>query len=643
MHVRFSDIALLLASPPALLSLVTAMIALVLAWYGWQRRQLPAAVPFSVLMLAVLFWAACHTLRAASTTPVDVLFWTQVQHGGIVLIGPMWLLFVVAYRSDAHRVPTAAWAALLIPAAVSYAAVLTNSWHELWWTQVRLDPTRPFGSLDNARGPLFWLHYGFSVGCVLLGALLYARLLWDPRPAQRRQAQLLAVAALLPLVGVLAHGLHLAALDTQTPVLLAASGLLTVYGALEHRFLDPTPTNRTWSTIARLAPAVKAASNAEEIVRAVSAELRQSGQATKVILCLPETAGVAPHLVTEALSRESSAPKPPMTERDRAFLTDVARWRQSQWVDMHDARLAGSAIQAILTRDGCQAVAAIPLVDGDQSLGVLLLGQVEQRSATSEALQVAELLGCVVATTLLNRRMIASSKNAGASPSAALALVSHELRTPLTAVVGYVDMLSKGMLGPLSEQAQEALEQIRSSGQRMLHLINDMLDMAKIEAGRYTVEPSVLDIKTIINEVVALLQLQIEARGLLLQIDVPTNVPLVHADRVRLAQVLTNLLANAIKFTEQGSITIRLASDETHVHFSVIDTGIGIAPEHLQRIFQPFEQVGDSARRPAGTGLGLAISRRLMEAMGGTLTVESNAAGGATFTGRVPLHQRDEG
>src|SRR5206468_1800101 len=143
-------------------------IAAELALYGWHWRHLPAAIPFSLLMVAVVFWSACHAASVASSTLAATRFWAQIQYGGIVLIGPSWLLFALAYRGTASQVMTIDRGWLLVPAALSYAAVLTNDWHHLWWPTVALDTVRPFGSLSITRGLLFWLHFGYSYGCVLL-------------------------------------------------------------------------------------------------------------------------------------------------------------------------------------------------------------------------------------------------------------------------------------------------------------------------------------------------------------------------------------------------------------------------------------------------------------------------------------------
>jgi signal transduction histidine kinase len=171
-------------------------------------------------------------------------------------------------------------------------------------------------------------------------------------------------------------------------------------------------------------------------------------------------------------------------------------------------------------------------------------------------------------------------------------------------------------------------------------LINDILDVAKLKAGRFTIECAPVDITAVIRDVASAIEPLIYERGLVLKLDLAEDVPLVYGQRERLAQVLTNLLANAIKFTDQGTITVRTVHEGQRVRFSVIDTGVGIAAAQQRAIFEEFRQLKNPQQsRAPGTGLGLPISRHLMELMGGTLTVESTPGVGSTFSGVVPIAQ----
>ncbi len=220
-----------------------------------------------------------------------------------------------------------------------------------------------------------------------------------------------------------------------------------------------------------------------------------------------------------------------------------------------------------------------------------------------------------------------------------LANVSHELRTPLNAIMGYSELIHDQIYGPISGDAQDAIAGVLASSSNLLRLINQILDLSRIEAGRMDVYFEKLDLHTLVSAVIR----EAEAMGR----DRPYKVQLhcapdmqVHTDAVKLQQILTNLLANAIKFTPQGTVIVDVRGGEgadDSIYIAVKDTGIGIRSEHLELIFEEFRQVdGSSTRRYGGTGLGLAIARRLGEMLGATLTVESTYGIGSTFTIRLP-------
>jgi len=223
-----------------------------------------------------------------------------------------------------------------------------------------------------------------------------------------------------------------------------------------------------------------------------------------------------------------------------------------------------------------------------------------------------------------------------------LAGMSHELRTPLNAVIGLSSVLKKELHGPLAPKQREYVEQIEGSGRHLLSVINDILDLAKAEAQKSAPRLTDEDPRALVADAIALIGELAVAKDLELSKDIPTGVPPISVDRLRARQVILNLLSNAVKFTASGGrIGVSAAVEPDTVAITVWDTGIGIAPDDLDRIFQPFEQVDSSlARRHEGTGLGLALSRRLAEAQEGTLTVESALGAGSRFTARFPRSDR---
>jgi len=216
-----------------------------------------------------------------------------------------------------------------------------------------------------------------------------------------------------------------------------------------------------------------------------------------------------------------------------------------------------------------------------------------------------------------------------------LANMSHELRTPLHAILGYADLVREGKLAESSRH--EALATIARSGQHLLSLINDMLDLSRIRSGHLELIPAPVHLRPLLEEIAAMVRVDAQQKGLNFFLQTAADLPpVVKVDGRRLRQILLNLLGNAIKFTEAGTVTLavdatRVDEDQIELRISVQDTGIGIAPRDLARIFAPFEQAAAGQRRESGAGLGLAISRELANAMGGRIEVESRPGGGSDF------------
>lgn len=223
-----------------------------------------------------------------------------------------------------------------------------------------------------------------------------------------------------------------------------------------------------------------------------------------------------------------------------------------------------------------------------------------------------------------------------------LAIVSHEIRTPINGVIGFAQILSET---PLTPDQREQVAIIKSSGQALEKLIADILDLSKIEAGRIEIESSPFGLHKTVEDVIAFFRPKARAAALALSAQIDPDVPvIVNSDEVRLRQILTNLVGNAIKFTERGSVTVHLSCSrgepvssrdtrrELRLFFAVKDTGIGIAADKMPKLFKPFSQVDSSSeRRRNGTGLGLIISKRLCEYMGGSISVDSKPGEGSTF------------
>jgi signal transduction histidine kinase len=224
-----------------------------------------------------------------------------------------------------------------------------------------------------------------------------------------------------------------------------------------------------------------------------------------------------------------------------------------------------------------------------------------------------------------------------------LANMSHEFRTPLNAILGYTSMLLQGVGGPIDGAARRQLARIESNGRHLLTIINEILDISRIEAGRMPLQISRFNVPDLVHEVRAELEPIILRSKLTVTIDLAPDLRSIASDRQKVKQIILNLLSNALKFTHDGTVTIsaRRRVRDRVLDLSVSDTGIGIAPDDQERIFEDFRQLDNSPTRAyGGTGLGLSICRRLAEMLGGTIRVESQVGAGSSFTLTLPTQGR---
>jgi signal transduction histidine kinase len=266
----------------------------------------------------------------------------------------------------------------------------------------------------------------------------------------------------------------------------------------------------------------------------------------------------------------------------------------------------------------------------------------EELKQASELLEerVREATAELVSQNELLRRQRLELEQASALKSQFLANMSHEFRTPLNAILGYTSLLLEGVAGPLNDKQERNLARVDSNAQHLLALINDILDISRIEAGRMPLTIESIDVATLVREVLAELEPLVARSRLTVSTTMEPDLPVVEGDRAKVKQILVNLVSNAVKFTPAGSVAIGVAAGgpEGPVRVSVADTGIGIDPSDQEKIFEDFQQADPSTeRRYGGAGLGLAISRRLAHMQSGRLELASQPGQGSTFTLVMPL------
>ncbi len=321
--------------------------------------------------------------------------------------------------------------------------------------------------------------------------------------------------------------------------------------------------------------------------------------------------------------------------------------------DIAGERSYPSRLRDTLVRCGYRAVLAVPLLREDHLLGALAVNRTGAGEFAPEVIELLKTFATQSALAIQNARLFREIETksreleiASQHKSEFLANMSHELRTPLNAIIGFSEVLAERLFGEINEKQAEYIGDILQSGQHLLSLINDILDLSKIEAGRMELELTDFDLPSTIENTLILVRERAVRRGIALGRTVDERLGMVRADERKVKQVLLNLLSNALKFTpEGGRIEVRAAVRDGTAEISVTDTGVGISAEDQEVVFEEFRQVGTASKKVEGTGLGLAISRKFIELHGGRIWVESQVGLGSTFAFTLPLtvdwHHKD--
>jgi signal transduction histidine kinase len=299
----------------------------------------------------------------------------------------------------------------------------------------------------------------------------------------------------------------------------------------------------------------------------------------------------------------------------------------------------------LLLRMGYRALLAVPLLREDQVIGALVVNRRTPGEFAPEVVELLKTFGTQSALAIQNARLFREVAEKGRQLAVAsqhksqfLANMSHELRTPLNAVLGYTELILDETFGEVPEPIRDSLERARNSGQHLLGLINDVLDLSKIEAGQLTLSLADYAMEEVTQAVVTNVESLATEKKLALHVSVPPDLPPGKGDSRRIAQVLLNLVGNAIKFTEVGEVRVGVTVSDGHFLVSVADTGAGISETDQTRIFEEFQQADSSStRKKGGTGLGLAIAKRIVEMHGGRIWVESALGRGSTFRFTLPM------
>ena len=309
-----------------------------------------------------------------------------------------------------------------------------------------------------------------------------------------------------------------------------------------------------------------------------------------------------------------------------------------------------SHVQKIVLDAGYHSILVIPLLRPNKIVGALVVRRREPGEFDKQVVDLMETFAAQSVLAIQNAKLFREIEEKGRELEAAsrhksqfLANMSHELRTPLNSVLGFTELLVDGIYGELPDKAKTTVARVQANGRHLLGLINDVLDLSKIEAGQLTLTLEDYSVGQIVRSTVTAVEPLARAKGLELATTVAENLPIGRGDERRLTQVLLNLAGNAVKFTETGAVDILADAADGHFEITVRDTGPGIAAKDQALIFEEFQQVDSSStRQKGGTGLGLAISKRIVEMHGGTIDVESVLGSGSTFRLKIPIRVKED-
>jgi PAS domain S-box-containing protein len=594
----------------AMISLgIAALLSAATAVRSWWQRQSSGtlAMLVAVMMTAITWWTVWYMLEVGSLDPTVKFLSYRLKFLAIVFVPVIWFVFSLHYTGRSRLATRRNLLLVSLLPTLTTALIWTNDAHRLVWRSMELVHLDGFFLIDTAANMWFWVHSFYCYLMILAGSYLLFRQFIGSPGLYRRQLTALMVCVAAPTIVNVFIVFGDATIDF-TPFAFTITGLSLTWGLMRYHLLDLVPFARN---------AVIDSMEDGMIVLDAHERIVDLNPAARRIVTTPDPIGRPIMEVIRLL-----AEKPELAERYR---TSGTAQDEIEIVEGNSRRVLDVQVSPLRDQQGSLSGRVIVFRDvtareqAEHQIRVQNEALVKANQELAEARRVAE-----YATQL---------------KSQFLANMSHELRTPLAAIIGYTEIQLTGMAGEMNEEQHGYHERVLSNAVHLLALINDILDLSKIEAGRMDLVQKPFNVREWLDEIVAETRVLPDEKGLRFDVKLDDSLPAaLVADSARLKQVVINLLSNAFKFTEQGTVTLEVSPNDRHTwKISVADTGLGIPAHAQETIFEEFRQVdGSTNRQHGGTGLGLAIVRRLVLMMGGTIRLSSEVGKGSQFTIILP-------
>ncbi len=677
-------------SPYAIPLLVAAVASLGFAWYALGRRQRAEALIFGLMMIGLCWWSLLYALHICATDPETQYLFNRLKYIGVVLIPPLWLTLAIQHT---QRQSPGRWLMILIflPAMFLLPVALTDHWTHLWWSETWLEAFNGQTVMRSMHAPLYWVHLATGYAFVTLGLWLYVRLYRRTGQVLRRQAVLMIGAAAIPLVGNVLTQVGLSPMPWGLDsFFFTLGGALLAVAIFRYRFLDIVPV-ASQAVVEQIPEGVIVADADGYIIDLNPAASRLIGAGRHESIGRPLASAVGPPELGRAVAAlvQQGLEQPAECEAQIAGANNPRTLSLSATPLSHPT--AGQVGHIILLSDISDRVAAraeleelyrqaeiererLALTIRTVNDAIVLLdteGRILASNPTAQQILNAEqssefpaplraMLDQAQATDGVTETEIEIEGqyfHVTAAPVAGTGLaltmhdvthfqqlarlkdefvrtVSHDLRTPLASIRGYAQLALRQRTS--EQKRREALERIDRAVTRMSALISDLLDLATVEAG-VSYDTELVRLDKMARAAIRELEGAALARGLEIRCDL-TETPVLEADPRLITQMWRNLIDNAIKYTDQGTVSIQVQVKGNLLLGRVTDTGIGISPADLPYVFDKFFRAKSPYPRDAtGTGLGLSLVKTIVETYGGRVWAESQVGIGSTFGFSLPL------